>query len=120
MTTTAHPREHNERKHPMAITPVYTRTEKAQRARLLFKGAKRCSGDVSSIEAQIERIDQAAQDRGRREHEAHARRLNEAKDALATARVAERSAPSRDERQRAKGERRDAEKRLRAVERASR
>ncbi|MDT0380598.1 hypothetical protein RM572_17735 [Streptomyces sp. DSM 42041] len=101
-------------------TPVYTRTEKAQRARLLLKGAKNCSGDVSRIEAQIERIDQAAADRGRREHEAHARRLNEAKDTLAAARVAERTATSREERQRAKGERREAEKRLRVVERAAR
>lgn len=104
----------------MTATRVYTPAEKAQRARLLLKGAKRCSGDISRIEAQIDRIDQAAEDRGRREYEAHARRLNEAKDALAAARVAERCAVGREEKNRARGARKEAEKRLRAVERATR
>jgi hypothetical protein len=99
---------------------VYTRAEKTQRARLLLKGARGAYGDTSTIEARLDRIDARAADRARREQAAYARRLNEAKDTLAAARVAERTATSRDERQRAKGERKDAEKRLRAVERAAR
>lgn len=101
-------------------TRVYTRAEKAKRARLLVKGARRSAGDVSAIERQIERIDQAAEDRGRREAEAHARQLNAAKDALAAARVAERCATTREERHTARGARKEAEQRLRAVERAAR
>lgn len=98
----------------------YTAAEKAQRARLLAKGMRGAYGDISRIEKQIERIDQAAEDRGRREADAHARRLGQAKDALADARVAERCATTREERQAARGARKDAEQRLRAVERAAR
>lgn len=98
----------------------YTSSEKAKRARLLAKGMRGAYGDVSAIERQIERIDAAAEDRGRREADAHARQLNAAKDALAAARVAERCATSREERQAARSTRKDAEKRLRAVEQAAR
>lgn len=99
---------------------VYTRAEKAKRARLLLKGAHRAYGDVSAIDAQIDRIDAKAEDRGRREAEAHTRALNTAKDDLARARVAERCASGRQERQAARETRKAAEKRLRAVERAAR
>jgi hypothetical protein len=98
---------------------VYTRAEKLQRARLIAKGAKRAYGDVSDIERRLERIDAAAEDRGRREAQAHARQLEAAKDELAAARVAERCA-DRVDKQAAKDRRKAAEKRLRAVERARR
>lgn len=99
-------------------TRVYTRAEKTRRAALLIKGTKRAAGDVTAIEAQIEKLDQAAEDRGKREAAAHARRLEEAKDALAAARVAERCA-GRESKATAKQARRDAEKQLRLVERAT-
>ncbi|MCT2589495.1 hypothetical protein LHJ74_06065 [Streptomyces sp. N2-109] len=98
---------------------TYTRREKAQRAKLLFQGAKRCAGDISRIEKQIERIDQAAEDRARLEIQAHARLLETAKHDVANARVAERCARG-DEKATARQQRKDAEKRLRAVERARR
>lgn len=98
---------------------VYTRAEKAQRARLLLKGAKRSAGDISDIERRLDRIDERAEDRGRREAAAHARQLEAAKDDLAAARVAERCA-DRVDKQAAKDRRKQAEKRLRLVERARR
>jgi hypothetical protein len=101
-------------------TPVYTKAEKAKKARLLMKGAKRSAGDVSGIEKQIDRIDEAARERGRREAEAHRRALDAAKNDVAAARVKERSAPRGPERQAAREARRAAEKRLRLVERAAR
>jgi hypothetical protein len=100
-------------------TRLYTRSEKLKRARLLAKGAHNAYGDTSSIDRQIDRIDTAAEDRARREREAHQRAVNDAKDELAAARVAERCAP-RQERQAAREARRAAEKRLRLVERAAR
>lgn len=96
---------------------IYTRGEKAQRARLLVKGARGAYGDVSRVEAQIERIDQAAEDRGRREAEAYERLLKTAKDELAAARVTERCA-AREDRTEAREARKAAERRLRHVERA--
>lgn len=98
---------------------VYTASEKATKARLLLKGAKNSYSDTSSIEAQIDRIDERAADRGRREHEAHQRLLSQAKDAVAAAKVAERVAKG-DKRQAARKTRQDAEKHLKAVERAGR
>ena len=100
-------------------TRIYTKSEQAKRARLLLKGAKGAYGDTAAIERQIDRIDAAAEDRGRREAEAHQRELNAAKDAVAAARVKERSA-SRTERQSARATRKAAEQRLKAVERAAR
>ncbi|MGH3309738.1 MAG: hypothetical protein ACRDP3_03995 [Streptomyces sp.] len=100
--------------------PVYTNSEKAKRARLLFKGAKGSYGDTSRIDKQIDNIDRAAQDRGEREAAAHKRALDNAKDDVATARVRERSAPRGPERQAARKDRQEAEKRLRLVERAAR
>ncbi|WP_340559413.1 hypothetical protein [Streptomyces sp. GSL17-111] len=98
---------------------TYTRAEKAERARLLIKGARGAYGDTTAVERRIDRIDQAAADRARREHAAHARLLDEARNALAAARVAERAA-GRGERAAAREARRAAEKRLRAVERTGR
>ncbi|GGO46438.1 hypothetical protein GCM10012287_16770 [Streptomyces daqingensis] len=103
---------------PMA-TPVYTKAEKAKRARLLLKGAKRSAGDVSGIERQLDRIDAAARDRGRRKAAAHQRTLDAAKDEVAQARVKERTAPRGPERQAARETRRAAERRLRLVERGA-
>jgi secreted protein with Ig-like and vWFA domain len=100
-------------------TPVYTKAEKAKKARLLLKGAKGAYGDTSKVDRELDRIDEAARERGRREAEAHQRALNEAKDEVAAARVRERCAP-RAERQAAREARRAAEKRLRLVERAAR
>ncbi|OEV03815.1 hypothetical protein AN219_37695 [Streptomyces nanshensis] len=100
--------------------PVYTKSEKWKRARLLAKGAKGSYGDVSGVEKQLDRIDQAAQERGEREAKAHRRALDNAKDEVATARVKERSAPRGPERQAARRDREQAEKRLRLVERAAR
>jgi aldehyde:ferredoxin oxidoreductase len=100
-------------------TPVYTKAEKAKRARLLFKGAKGAYGDTSAIDKQIDRIDAAARERGERVAAAHQRALEAAKDEVARARVMERTAP-RHERQAARETRRAAEKRLRLVERAAR
>jgi hypothetical protein len=96
---------------------TYTRSEQLRRARLLAKGAHRAYGDTSSIGRQLDRIDQAAEDRARREAQAYARQLATARDELAAARVAERCA-TREDRTAARQARKDAEKRLRAVERA--
>lgn len=96
---------------------LYTRAEKAKRAKLLFQGAKRSAGDVSSIERQLERLEEKAADRTRRERAAWQRQHETARDELAAARVAERTA-SRAGRPEAKRARQDAEKRLKAVERA--
>lgn len=102
-----------------ATDRVYTSAEKRERARLLLKGAKRSYGDINSIERRLDHIDQAAEDRARREQAAHARQLAAAKDDLAAARVAERCADRKDK-PAAREARRAAEKRLRAVERAAR
>jgi hypothetical protein len=102
----------------MSLPPrTYTRSERARRAQLVLRGAHRSYGDTSSIDRQIDRIDQAAEDRARREATAYARRLEAARDELAAARVAERCA-TREERPAARQARKEAEKRLRAVERA--
>jgi secreted protein with Ig-like and vWFA domain len=101
-------------------TPVYTKAEKAKKARLLLKGAKGAYADTSKVERELDRIDEAARERGRREAEAHQRALSAAKDEVAAARVLERSAPRGPERQTAREARRAAEKRLRLVERAAR
>ncbi|GAB2799489.1 hypothetical protein [Streptomyces daliensis] len=99
---------------------LYTRTEKLTRARLLAKGAKRSAGDISRIERQLDAIDRRAEDRARREAEAHSAALKAARDAVATATVAERTAPRGPERAQAREKRKAAEKHLRSVERARR
>jgi hypothetical protein len=98
---------------------TYTRSEKAKRARLLAKGAYNAYGDISKIEAQLDRIDAAAEDRAQREQAAHRQMLEGAKNELAAAKVRERAA-SRQDRNLAKDARKNAEKRLREVERAAR
>ncbi|GAA4676753.1 hypothetical protein GCM10023347_33830 [Streptomyces chumphonensis] len=98
---------------------AYTRTEKAERTRLLIKGARGAYGDTSAVEAAIERIDARAADRGAREARAWAAELDQARNAVATARVAERTADPT-ERRTAREARKAAETRLRRVERARR
>jgi hypothetical protein len=100
--------------------PVYTRSEKLTRARLLAKGAKGSYGDTSAVDRQLDRIEQTAKERGEREAAAHRRALGHAKDEVASARVKERSAPRGPERQAARKDRQEAEKRLRLAERAAR
>lgn len=98
---------------------TYTRGEKAQLARLLFKGTKNAYGDVSDIEKRIDRINEGAEQRWRREHDAHTRQIEHARNAAAAARVAERSA-DRASRSAARDARRKAEQTLRRVEQAAR
>lgn len=98
---------------------TYTPSEKAQRARLLAKGMKNAYGDTAAIERQLDRIDRAAADRFEREQRALARQLDLAKDEVAAAKAAERSARP-DQRQQARRARKDAEDRLRRAERACR
>lgn len=95
---------------------LYTRSEKARRAKLLLKGAKNSAGDVSEIEHELDRIDDVAAERTHRERAAWERQLDQARDTLATAKVAERAA-TREGKPGAKRARQDAEKRLKAVER---
>lgn len=96
---------------------LYTRSEKARRAKLLFQGAKNSAGDVTKYERELDRIDQQAADRTSRERAAWQRQFDAARDDLAAATVAERVA-NREDKPAAKRARQDAEKRLKAVERA--
>ncbi|MGP3977237.1 hypothetical protein ACTWQF_25140 [Streptomyces sp. 8N114] len=101
------------------MSHTYTPGEKVKRARLLAKGAKNAYGDTSAIDLELDRIDRVATDRYERERRALDRQIDQAKDELAAAKAAERSARP-EERQRAKQARRDAEDRLRRAERARR
>lgn len=100
---------------------VYTPAEKRKRAWLLLRTSKQAVADAVDprLERQIDRIDQQAEDRGRREGAALAQLLETAKQQLATARAEERAA-SRPDKTTARQTRQKAERRLREVESAVR
>ncbi|MFE3825239.1 hypothetical protein [Streptomyces sp. NPDC059092] len=101
--------------------PSYTPAERRRRAWLITRGVKQAAADAVSprIEAEIDRIDARADERGRRETYAMFDQLDQAKDAVAAARTAERTAP-RDTRNAARTARKDAEAALRRTEQAAR
>lgn len=101
----------------MASGYRYTRSEKAERAGLVAKGAYKAYGDTSAIERKVEKIDDRAADRYQREVKAHTRQLDAAKDEVAAAKVREKAASGSD-RSAARAARKDAEKKLARVERA--
>lgn len=74
----------------------YTGSEQRQRVRLLAKGMRGAYGDVSGVEAQLERIDTRAADRARLELEALNGAEQQAEKALAEAKAKERSAAPSD------------------------
>lgn len=99
----------------------YTRFERAERARLILRGARQAFAGVvdPKVERRIDRIDAAAADRGEREAVALLRQHNTAKDELATARARERAA-RREDRPAARQGRQQAEQRVKDTERAIR
>ena len=98
----------------------YTPAERRRRAVLLAKGARKAFAGASTaaIDRQLDRIEQAAADRWRRDAEAALRLLERCKDELAAARARERAA-SRADKARARQERKAAEAALRRAERAA-
>lgn len=92
----------------------FTRTEKVQRVALAVKYLRR---DDDRVLDRIDRINDRAEDRALRERAAWQVEFDAAKNELAVARVAERSA-SRPERSAARRARQDAEKHLKRVERS--
>ncbi|MBQ0985141.1 hypothetical protein KBZ10_11535 [Streptomyces sp. F63] len=100
---------------------TYTPAERRRRAVLLARTTKQAVADAVSprLNAEIDRIDAAAEERALRERLAMGRELEAAKEELAAARVAERCA-ARPGRAAAKQARKAAEDRLRRAERAAR
>ncbi|MFG3254950.1 hypothetical protein [Streptomyces sp. NPDC048172] len=94
----------------------YTRKEKLTRAGLLVQGAKGAYGDIGKVERAIETIDARAEERAREETAAWEREVKAARADVAAAKVRERAARGAD-RTAARQTRREAEKRLKAVER---
>lgn len=100
---------------------TYTPAERIKRARLVFGGAKKALAGVGDPhgDAAIDRIDDAAEERGYREYAA-ARDLEErAKNELAAAKAKERASRG-PERGTARDARRTAEQRLRDAQRGVR
>ncbi len=100
----------------------YTASEKWQRTKLILRGSKQAIADAvdPKIERRIQRLDDRAEERGAREAKALLRQDNQAKNDLATARVAERAARRGPERDAAKADRKAAEERARHTESAIR
>ncbi|WP_066956218.1 DUF6257 family protein [Streptomyces lushanensis] len=102
---------------------TYTRAERTRRAWLVARGAKQSLAGADAvdprIEAELDRIDDSAEERAWRDRSAMATQLDKDKDAVAAARTAERTAP-RDGKQSARQARRDAESALRRTEQAAR
>ncbi|NEW76457.1 hypothetical protein [Streptomyces rhizosphaericus] len=99
----------------------YTPAEKRQRAWLLVRTAKQAAADAvdPKLNRQLDRIDQAAAERGQREAAALVRQDEKAKATLAAAKAAERAARGKD-RAAARDARKEAERRARATEKAMR
>ncbi|WP_240627705.1 hypothetical protein [Streptomyces scopuliridis] len=99
----------------------YTPAERRRRAWLVVRGVKQSAADAVNprIEAEISRIDARAEERGWRETDAMHDQLDKAKDQVAAARTAERTA-TRDGKNAARQARRDAEATLRRTEQAAR
>ncbi|MFJ9686898.1 hypothetical protein ACIRRX_14610 [Streptomyces bacillaris] len=97
----------------------YTRAESRERSRLFRKGFKQALADCvdAKVTARIDAIDAVAAERGQRElaalHEVQAT----ARQELARAKAAERTAP-RTDKTAARQARKDAEQRVRLAERA--
>ncbi|MEW1725233.1 hypothetical protein [Streptomyces sp. NPDC093109] len=99
----------------------YTSAERRRRAWLVTRGVKQAVADAVNprIDAEIDRIDARADDRGRRETDAMHDRLERAKNDVAAAKAAERTA-TRDAQYAARTARRDAEAVLHRTEQAAR
>ncbi|MGW9186462.1 hypothetical protein [Streptomyces rubiginosohelvolus] len=97
----------------------YTRAESRERAKLFRKGFRQSLADCvdPDIRRKIERIDQAAAERGALELAALHRVQAEARHDLAAAKAAERTAPRADKAS-ARQARKTAEERVRLAERA--
>lgn len=100
---------------------TYTTAERRQRAALLVRGSRQAAAGTrvdARIERALDRIDQAAEDRYRREQAAALRLVEQARDAVAAAKAAERAA-SRQERPAARTARKQAEQALKRAEQAA-
>uniref|UniRef100_A0AAU2VRY3 Uncharacterized protein n=1 Tax=Streptomyces sp. NBC_00008 TaxID=2903610 RepID=A0AAU2VRY3_9ACTN len=97
----------------------YTPAEKRQRAKLFRKGFRQALADCVDprLEAQIERIDQRAAERGALELRALHQVQADARQTLANAKATERTAP-RTDRAAARQARKTAEDAVRRAERA--
>lgn len=91
----------------MAFPRSYTAAEKRKKAALVLKGARGAYGDTGRIEAQIDRINERAEERALLELQALKSAEAAAERALAQAKAAERGA-SRTERASARSAVRDA------------
>ncbi|MEW1725243.1 hypothetical protein [Streptomyces sp. NPDC093109] len=101
----------------------YTSAERRRRAWLVTRGVKQAAAGPDAvnprIDAEIDRIDARAADRRRRETDAMHDLLDRAKDNVAAAKAAERTA-TRDAQHAARTARRDAEAVLHRTEQAAR
>ncbi|MCI3225828.1 hypothetical protein [Streptomyces sp. NP-1717] len=99
----------------------YTASERRQRGRALFGGARQAlaDADTSRHAKRIDRIDAAAEERGARELASMRRQLDTSRDAVAEAKTAVRTA-DRSGRDAAKKALRTAEDTLKRTERAAR
>ncbi|NEC00347.1 hypothetical protein [Streptomyces anulatus] len=97
----------------------YTRAESRERSRLFRKGFKQALADCvdSKVTTRIAAIDAAAAERGQRELKALHEVQATARQNLAAAKAAERTAP-RTDKATARQARKDAEQRVRLAERA--
>jgi hypothetical protein len=103
----------------MASPRSYTTAEKRKKAALVLKGARGAYGDTGRIEAQIDRINQRAEQRAVLELDALRTAEAQAERELAQAKAAERGAP-RSERAAAKQAVKDARQALDRAARARR
>ncbi|WP_269858729.1 hypothetical protein [Streptomyces sp. RPT161] len=97
----------------------YTRRERAERARLILRGAKQAAASAVDprVERRIDAIDERAADRGAREADALYAPHNTAQNELAKAKAHERAARG-DDRRTARQARQQAEQRVRDTQRA--
>ncbi|MFJ7529143.1 hypothetical protein ACIQ1S_29990 [Streptomyces griseus] len=97
----------------------YTKAESRERGRLFRKGFRQSLADCldPEIRRKIERIDQAAAERGRQELAALHKVQADARQDLATAKAVERTAPRADK-PAAREARKQAEQRVKLAERA--
>ncbi|QXE35895.1 hypothetical protein KQY30_18135 [Streptomyces sp. GMY02] len=102
---------------------TYTRAERGRRAWLVARGVKQAVAGSDAIDpripAEIDEIDDRAEDRAWRETKSMATQLDQAKNRVAAARTAERTA-ARGGKDAARKARRDAESALRRTEQAAR